>query len=547
MKKILILLIFAFSTYLVFAQTYTHSDSLKGGSRPERDVFDVNYYNIDLNVDVPKKYINGYVDIYFSILLSGLVEEIQIDLYKNLKITSIQDNLQNELKYRRDENAVFVKLTPALLSNPKPMIRVIYEGNPTISTNAPWEPGFEFTRDRKGRPWVSVACQGSGASIWWPCKDTQADKADSVQIKITTQSDLTVVSNGNKRNEKTMADKKSTTWFVSYPINNYNISISIGNYVNFSEKYNGVETTYDLDYYVLDYNLEKAKKHFKQVVPMLNAFEKKLGPYPFPKDGFALIETPFLGMEHQSGIAYGNDFKPGYDGMERSGLPLGFDFVIVHEAGHEYWGNSINTADIADMWVHEGFCTYSEALYVEELYGADTALLYCNAWKDIVQNDYPILGDYGVHKEGSVDMYNKGALMLHTLRWLVQDDKKWYATILGLQKDFRFKIVTGKQVIQYMNEKLGKDYTFLFDAYLKNASPPVLQYEMIEKGKDLEVKIHFSNVDKDFYLPISIVTGKNKCKTFTVTGTPQTILLKNMNKSKFKVDESHAYFILKPI
>ncbi len=546
MKK-LVTIVFAVAATSLFAQTYTHADSLKGGSRPERDSYDVHYYDLNLEVDVSKKYIKGYVDIHFGFMLGGLLQEIQIDLYKNFTINSIKDRDQNNLTYRRDENAVFIKITPGLLTNPSPMVRIEYEGTPTISTNAPWEPGFEFTRDRKGRPWTSVACQASGASIWWPCKDTQADKADSVNINIITQSDMTVVSNGNKRREKLNGDKKLTNWFVSYPINNYNVSISIGNYVNFNEKYQGTETTYDLDYYVLDYNLEKAKKHFKQVVPMMNAFEKKLGPYPFPKDGFALIETPFLGMEHQSGIAYGNDFKPGYEGMERSGLPLGFDFVIVHEAGHEYWGNSINTADIADMWVHEGFCTYSEALYVEELYGADTALLYCNAWKDIVQNDYPILGDYGVHNEGSVDMYNKGALMLHTLRWLVNDDKKWYPTITGLQKDFRFKIVTGNQVIQYMNEKLGKDYTFLFDAYLKNASPPVLQYELVEKGKDLEVKINFNNVSNDFYLPISIVTGKNKCKTFTITATPQTIVLKNMTKSKFKIDESHAYFILLPV
>jgi len=546
MKKIFFF-IFVSCISSLFAQTYTHADSLKGGSRPERDVFDVHFYNINLNVDVQKKYISGYVDIHFGILLGGVINEMQIDLYNNFTINSIKDPNQNTLTYRRDGNALFIQLTPELLSTPNPMIRVNYEGNPTISTNAPWEPGFEFTRDRKGRHWVSVACQGSGASIWWPCKDTQADKADSVLINITTQTDLHVISNGNKKSEKISGDKKTTTWLVSYPINNYNVSISIGNYVNFNEKYKGIETTYDLDYYVLDYNLEKAKKHFTQVVPMLNAFEKKLGPYPFPRDGFALIETPFLGMEHQSGIAYGNDFKPGYDGMERSGLPMVFDFIIVHETGHEYWGNSINTADIADMWVHEGFCTYSEALYVEELYGADTALLYCNAWKDIVENDYPILGDYGVHKEGSVDMYNKGALMLHTLRWLVNDDKKWYATILGLQKDFRFKIVTGNEVIKYMNEKLGNDYTFIFDAYLKNNLPPMLQYEMIEKGKDLEVKINFTNVPTHFYLPISIITGKNKCKTFTITTTPQTIVLKNMTKSKFKVDETHAYFILKPI
>jgi aminopeptidase N len=531
------------SSTALFAQPYTHADSLIGGSRPQRDVFDIYHYDLNLELDIKNQFISGYVDIYYGITLGGKIDKMQIDLYKNLKIISIKDSEGKELTYKRDENSIFITVSEGILAGPK--IRVTYEGNPIVAKEAPWGSGFIFKKDNKGRPWVAVACQGSGASIWWPCKDTQADEADSVRISITTQADLQVISNGNKRSEKLNGSKKTTEWFVSYPINNYDVSINIGNYVNFNEKHSGIEATYDLDYYVLDYNLEKAQKHFKQVVPMLNAFEKKLGPYPFPRDGFALIETPYLGMEHQSGIAYGNKYLKGYEGVERSGIDLRFDFIIVHETGHEYWGNSITTADIADMWVHEGFCTYSEALYVEEIYGADTALMYCNAWKLLVENDVPIIGDYGVHKEGSGDMYNKGALMLHTLRWLVNNDKKWFAMIKDIVKDFRFKIITGNELIHYMNQKLGRDYTWLFDQYLKNASPPVLHYELKEIGKDLEVVIYFDMVKKEFQLPLSIKTGKDKCKTFTVSSQPQTILLKNMSKTEFKVDESHAYFLIK--
>jgi aminopeptidase N len=545
MQKALILLLFFF-TSILSAQKFSHADSLKGGSPPERTAFDVHYYNINLLFDIEKRSISGFVDIYFNVVKDG-VTKMQIDLYKNFQILGILDANGNEMEYKRDGNAIFVNRKVLSVKGESSKIRINYEGNPEVALNSPWESGFVFKKDNKGRPWIAVACQGTGSSIWWPSKDTQSDEADSVEIsvRIPTASDLVVVSNGNLRSKFELDGATTYTWFVSYPINNYDVSINIGKYVNFNEKYKGVEATYDLDYWVLDYNLETAKKHFTQVKGMMDAFEKKLGPYPFPKDGFALVETPYLGMEHQSGIAYGNKYLPGYLGVERSGLPLGFDFIIIHETGHEYWGNSLTTADIADMWVHEGFCTYSEALYVEEIYGPDTALMYCNAWKLLVSNDEPVIGPYGVHREGSGDMYNKGALMLHTLRWLVNDDKKWFATIKGLQKDFRFQIVTGDQVIQYMNKKLGKDYTWLFDQYLKFAEPPILKYELTEAGADLEVNIYWKNVSPQFVLPLSINIGGGKCKSYTITSTPQKITLKNLTKKDFWVDDQHAYYLVK--
>jgi aminopeptidase N len=535
-----------FSTSFLFSQnTYTHADSLKGGLRPERTAFDVYYYDINLGVDIDKKTIVGWVGIYFNVVEDG-VTRMQIDLYKNFNIMAIKDDLQgNELKYTRDGNAIFVDHTTPFIKGRKEKIMVFYQGTPVESKSPPWESGFVWKKDKNGRPWVGVACQGVGSSVWWPSKDTQSDEADSVRIAITTQQDLTVVCNGNLRSvSPALSGAQTTEWFVSYPVNNYNISLNIGKYVNFNETYKGIETSFDLDYYVLDYNLDKAKQHFKQVVPMMNAFEKKLGPYPFPLDGYALIETSYLGMEHQSGIAYGNKYQKGYNGVERSGLPLGFDFIIIHESGHEYWGNSITTQDIADMWVHEGFCTYSEALYVEEIYGADTALAYCNAWKKLVDNDVPIIADYGVNQEGSGDMYNKAALMLHTLRWLVNDDKKWYELIKNIQKNFRFQIVTSDQIIVYINQQLGKDYTWLFDQYLKNAQPPILHYDLQQKGSNVEVTINWTNVSGAFTLPLNIQLSKTKSKSFQISSTPQKIIIKKNQLKYFKIDEEHAYFLV---
>lgn len=547
LKRTILLFTFFFTSSLFAQNTYTHSDTLRGSLRLERTAFNVYYYNLDVYVDIPNKFIAGRVGIFFEVVQEN-VNKIQIDLFENMKITSIKDNVNgSDLKYTRDGNAIFIEPFAPFVKNQKSKIYITYQGNPIEAKQPPWDGGFIWKKDKNGNPWVAVACEGIGASLWWPNKDELSDEADSVQISISYPTDLNLVavSNGNHRSTFDLDGITHSTWFVSYPINNYNVTLNIGKYVNFSEKYTGVEATFDLDYYVMDYNLEKAKAQFKQVVPMMNCYEKMLGPYPFPKDGYALVETPYLGMEHQGAIAYGNKYKKGYDGTERSGLPMGFDFIIIHESGHEYWGNSVGAKDIADMWIHEGFCTYSEALYVECLYGADTALLYCNAWKMIVENDIPIIGDYGVNKHGSGDMYNKGALMLHTLRWLVNDDKKWFATIKNIQKDFRFKTVSGDELIAYMNNQLGADYTWFFNQYLKKVSPPVLNYQLEQKGKDLNVTIKWDKVDDDFKLPIKIKMCPKKYKSFTITSRPQLITIKKMKLIDFKVDETHAYFLKK--
>ncbi len=551
MKNAILLITFCMGATLV-AQTglfekknFTRADSLRGGLRPERTAFNIYYYDLSIDLDIPNKFISGTVDIYFQ-GTQELSDRIQIDLFKNLKVKSIQDLNGTDLTYTRDENAIFIDLDENFMLRTQPAIRISYEGTPTAAQNPPWDGGLVWRKDKNGNPWVTVACQGIGASLWWPCKDHQSDEADSVKISITHPSDLVAICNGNLRGITKLDNNRSkTTWAVTYPINNYNVTLNVGKYVNFNEKYKGVETTFDLDYYVLDYNLDKAKQHFKQVIPMMKAYEEMLGPYPFPRDGFGLVETPYLGMEHQGAIAYGNKFKWGYDGYPMSGLDIDFDFIIIHESGHEYWGNSVGSQDIADMWVHEGFCTYSEALYIEYLHGKDTALLYCNGWKMAVENDKPIIGNYGLNSEGSGDMYNKAALMLHTLRWQVNDDKKWFATIKGIQKDFRFKTVSGDEIIAYMNTQLGKDYTWLFNQYLKKASPPVLNYQLEQNGRDLDVTMKWDKVDDDFCLPVTVKISAKKTKTYVITNVPQKFTVKKMNYKNFKVDDKHSYFLYK--
>jgi len=534
-----ILLLFLFTTY-ASAQKYTHVDTLRGALRPER-MYDVKFYDLDVEVDIDNHYIRGTNTIWY--VPADNTSRIQVDLFANLKVAAVTDAAGKPLSYTRDGNALFI--TPPAMDRKMMRIVIAYEGQPVEANNPPWDGGFVWKKDQRGNPWVGVSCEGIGASLWWPNKDHLSDEPDSMSIHVTVPSDLVAVCNGNLRSKDVLGTKTRYNWFVSYPVNNYNVTLNIGKYEHFKESYSGSEGAYDLDYYVLNYNLDKAKLHFRQVKPMLDCYEKYLGPYPFPRDGFALVEAPYLGMEHQGAIAYGNEYLPGYAGFDYSFLNLDFDYIIIHETGHEYWGNSVSMQDIADMWIHEGFCTYSEALYVECLHGPDTALKYCNSWKYRVVNDKPVIGDYNVNNEGSSDMYYKGALMLHTLRWLVNDDALWFALIRDIQKDFRFKNTNTEELVAYMNAKLGKDYTWLFNQYLRRQSPPVLDYKLKQKGKDLEVTLKWDAVGDDFRLPVQITKAPGKFETVYPTRAPQKFLLRDMTVNDFMVDEMHAYFIIK--
>lgn len=529
-------------------QSFTRADSLRGGLRPERTNYDVSYYDLELEVDPEKQFIKGSVQINMTQLVPQSKQRIQLDLFQNLLVKSVYDGSGLALPFEREGNVIWIEREVEVMPGDKFEINVDYEGSPTAAKKAPWDGGFDWKKDEKGNPWIGVAVEGTGASLWWPNKDHLADEPDSMRISITVPNGLVAISNGNLESEEPLDGKTKYNWKVSYPINNYNVSINIGKYVHFSDSYAGSEGPYELDYYVLDYNLEKAKVHFKQVKPMFDCYEKFLGPYPFPKDGFALVETPYLGMEHQSAIAYGNKYRTGYLGSDQSTLGLKFDYIIIHETGHEYWGNSVSMQDIADMWIHEGFCTYSEALYVECMHGADTALKYANGWKFRVSNDGPVIGNYGVNNEGSGDMYYKGALLLHTMRWLVNDDTKWFALLKSIQRDFRSKTTNTEELVAYINEKLGKNYTPIFNQYLRKKLPPRLVYSIDQKGKNLELTIKWDGVDADFELPLVVTKGKGEMEPIMITAQEQVIMLPKVKIEDFSIDETHAYFKLqKPV
>ena len=510
MRYFLILFLSLFSVKSI-CQEFSLSDSLRGSLSSYRSCYDVYYYDLNVTIDDKnKELINSYNDFYITSLED--FDNIQIDLFSNLEINSIVFN-ETKLNFKRKFNAVFIDFSEIIKKGENVKFRVNYEGKPRKAVNPPWDGGFSWDYDKNKNPWIGVSCQGLGASSWWPCKDHQSDEPDSMRITCTVRSPLKVVSNGKLISNKSGYDLKlkskvnTSSWFVSYPINNYNVTLCAADYAHFSDYYLSNSDTLFLDYYVLTYNETKAKEHFKQVKPMLECFEEYFGQYPFINDGFSLVETPYLGMEHQSAIAYGNNYLPGYNGNKNFIAGLDFDYIIVHETGHEWWGNSITTNDIADMWIHEGFCTYSEVIYVECMYGYETMLEYVNNQKRFVRNDKPIVGPYNVNKKGSNDMYQKGSLMLHTLRNLINDDELWFSILKGISIDFKYKVLDGKDIIEYINRKVDFNLSLFFNQYLFNSKIPILEYKIQKEGREY-VLLYRWNAIKDFDMKLLINDGE---------------------------------------
>ena len=495
----------------IFSQEYTLSDSLRGNLSKNRICYDVFFYDLNIIIDEKKKaIINSYNDLHIEAIDD--FNKIQIDLFNNLEITSIE--FENDiLEYQRISNAIFVDFPRTINKGERLIFRVNYSGFPRVAVNPPWDGGFSWEFDNNDKPWIGVSCQGLGASSWWPCKDHQSDEPDSMKITCTVRTPLKVISNGNQIKQEIIysndlkSEANQSTWFVSYPINNYNVTLSIADYSHFRDTYISNSDTLDLDYYVLTYNLEKARIHFKQVKPMLKCFEYLFGQYPFHNDGFSLVETPYLGMEHQSAIAYGNNYLPGYNGNKNFIAGLDFDYIIIHETGHEWWGNSITTNDIADMWVHEGFCTYSEVLYVECIYGYQVMLDYIENQKRFVQNDKPIVGNYNVNKRGSNDMYQKGSLMLHTLRNVINNDSLWFSIIKGISEDFKYKVIDGVDILDYIKNKVKIDLKTFFEQYLYNRKIPIFEYKIQKEGREF-VLLYRWNAIKDFNMKLFINDGQ---------------------------------------
>jgi aminopeptidase N len=460
---------------------FTKADSLRGTLTPLRTCYDIKYYHLDVKVDVDNKFISG--SNLFKFEATQDFNKLQFELFANLKIEKI-DYHGKEVPFTREFNSVFVTFPEYIRKANQDSMRVFYSGNPQVAARAPWDGGFVFSKDRNGKPWVATACQGLGASVWWPTKDHQADEVDSMLISISVPKGLSDISNGRLRKKTTRKDGYTQfDWFVSNPINNYSVSVNIGDYVNFKDTYQGEKGPLDLSYWVLRENEAKAKKFFPiNVIPMLKAFEHWFGPYPFYEDSYKLVDVPYTGMEHQSAVTYGNGYANGYRGRDASdtGWGMKWDFIIVHESGHEWFGNNITSKDLADMWIHESFTNYSESLFIDYNYGKQAGLEYVHGIRSGIQNDSPVQGPYGVNQEGSGDMYPKGGVLLNTIRTIINDDEKWRQILRGLNKTFYHRTVNYEDVVNYISEQSGKSLNPVFDQYIKHTNIPTLEFRFKE-------------------------------------------------------------------
>lgn len=536
MKKLLYLSILLIGFQQLSAQNFTRRDSLQGGLRFERTSFDVLRYDLNIKINPEEKSIVGFNDITFKVIET--TQKIQLDLFDNMNVDSIVWNNQ-KLNYKRDFDAVFISFPSKLTQRATEKIRFYYSGNPKIAKNAPWDGGFVFKKDKNGKDFIGVAVQGTGASLWYPVKDSQTDEPDNgASIKVAVPNGLLNVSNGRFKGSEDLKNGYTRwDWEVKNPINNYDITVNIADYAHIHDNHNGL----DIDYYVLKQNEETAKKHFEEdVKTMLDCFNSKFGKYPFWEDGYKLVETPYLGMEHQSAVAYGNKYRKGYMGMDLSGTRVGlaFDYIIIHETGHEWFGNSITSKDIADMWIHEGFTTYSETVFVECTQGYDAAQKYVNGQARNVLNDKAIIGKYGVNNEGSGDMYFKGSLLLNTLRHVINDDTKWWAMILKYSETYKKQIIDTQTVIDFFNNESGMDLTPIFKQYLETTNIPILAYKIDRNC----LYYKWENTNSDFNMPFDFEYDLKKVRLFPTT-KEQKIKLRKLKKSSSYQFYDNNFFV----
>ncbi|WKD84787.1 Aminopeptidase N [Polaribacter huanghezhanensis] len=534
-NKTFLSIVFLLITISITAQknNFTRQDTLRGSITPERVWWDLKYYHLDIQVFPETKSIKGKNTIEYTVLKPYQV--LQVDLQPPLKITKVTQN-GKALKVISEVNAHFVQLEEKQQVGAVNAIVVYYEGKPQEAKRAPWDGGFSWKKDKNNNEFIATSCQGLGASVWWPNKDHMYDEVENIDISVRVPSNLMEVSNGKLKSVEKHNDHTTTyNWTVKNPINNYGVNVNIGDYAHFSEKYNGEAGVLDMNYYVLKYNLEKAKKQFKDAPKMMKAFEHWFGKYPFYKDGYKLVEVPYLGMEHQSSVTYGNKFANGYLGRDLSGTGWGlkFDFIIIHESGHEWFANNITYKDMADMWIHESFTNYSESLFIEYYYGKKAAAEYIIGLRKTIGNRSPIIGKYDVNNSGSGDMYNKGGNMLHTIRQLVNNDEKWREILRGLNSEFYHQTVTTKQIEEYMSQKSGVDLSKVFDQYLRDYRIPEFAYAI--RGNQLKYK--WNHVLDGFNMPIKVMIN-GKIKTLQPTDIWKTAQLEGSNPT-LKVDENY--------
>ncbi|MGZ3756212.1 MAG: M1 family metallopeptidase [Mucilaginibacter sp.] len=523
---------------MVPKSAFTRADSLRGYLTPLRTCYDINYYHLDVKFDIQNKFISG--SNLFKFTATQDFNKLQFDLFANLKVEKVVYK-GKEVPYTREINAVFVTFPNTITKGSHDEFTVYYSGNPTVAKRAPWDGGVVWATDSLGKPFVATACQGVGASIWWPNKDHQYDEVDSMMVSISVPKGLKDVSNGRLRKVTELKDGYTRfDWFVANPINNYDIAANIADYVHFGDTYNGEKGKLNTDFWVLSYNLEKAKKQFAANVPqMLKSLEYWFGPYPFYEDGYKLIESPHLGMEHQSGIAYGNHFANGYLGRDLSGTGWGlkWDYIVIHESAHEWFGNNITSKDLADMWVHESFGYYAESLFVETYYGKQAGQEYVNGSRGNINNDSPILGVYDVNKEGSGDMYPKGAVFLNMMRTVINNDDKWRAILRGLNKTFYHQTVTYDDITHYISDQAGFNFSTFFDQYLKTKDLPVLEFKNV-RGK---LNCRWTSAVRGFTMPVKVRAKGGEYKFISPTARFTPVNIDGLTKDNVEVDTFNYY------
>ncbi|MGN6602095.1 MAG: M1 family metallopeptidase [Ginsengibacter sp.] len=535
-KTIAVISSLILSISILHAQELAHADTLRGSNGPGRSWWNATKYDLHVDFDLQDSTISGYNAISYSELTKEHANYFQIDLQEPMQFDSAILETgspkfplnKTKLSFSQEGNAYFVYLpkegpietrkhdinTIEITSKNKNSKRgvakipevsklvVYYHGKPRVAKKAPWDGGFIYKRDTGGNPWVAVACQGWGASVWYPCKDYQADEPDSAEMHFSVPSNLQCISNGRLRSVVNDNGKSVYTWAVVSPINNYDITFYIGKYVHFGQVYKGLKGNLTMDYYVLDSNLAKAKVQFKEAPKMMKAFEYWFGPYPFYKDGYKLVDAPYLGMEHQSAVAYGNHYLEGYLGhdLSASGWGMKWDFIIVHESAHEWFGNNITSKDLADMWIHESFANYAEALYTDYYFGKKACDEYVMGVRKNIQNDKPIIAHYGVNEEGSGDMYYKGGNMIHMIRKIINNDEKFRMILRGLNSTFYHQTVTTQQVENYISKQAGIDFSKVFDQYLRTTDIPALEY----KKENGHIFYRWGNCVEGFNMPVKV-------------------------------------------
>jgi aminopeptidase N len=513
---------------------FDRQDRLRGSITPERAWWDLLHYDLAVRVVPETKSIEGSNRISFATLAAG--DRMQIDLQPPLALTRVLHG-DEELAFEREGKVWWIDFPRPLAPGLDEQIQVFYEGRPRESTRPPWSGGFSWQRDEEGQHFIATTCQGIGASVWWPNKDHGYDEPDrGMDIRVTVPEALTAVANGRLQGvgRDETAQTRTFHWRVTHPINNYCVNVNIGNYVSMRSVYEGEAGALDLEYWVLAHQEEQARKHFVEVPRTLAAFEHWFGAYPFYADSYKVVVVPYLGMEHQSSVTYGNGFRNGYRGRDLSdtGVGLKFDFIIVHESAHEWWGNNISMRDVADMWIHESFANYAENLFVEYHFSRREAEDYVIGCRALIRNDGPIIGIYGVDRRGSGDMYYKGGNMLHTMRHVLDDDAKWRTALRGLNREFRHRTVGTEEVEAYLSATCGFDFGKLFDQYLRGTDIPLLCYA--ERGEG--VAVWFEKVVDGFALPVRLrINGAER--RVTVGAEPAAIPLDGSLES-FELDRN---------